>query len=295
MTFLKTVGLILLVPYGIACLALFVGQRTLQYIPNQHEVAPASAGLSSLQTVHLVTTDGERLLAWYAPPREANNPVVLYLHGNGGNLANRADRFAWMIQQGWGFLALDWRGYGGSTGTPTEQGLREDARTAWCALVKDAQCPKQGDSPALTGGHLPASRVVIFGESLGTTLAVLLAADVQPGAVVLDSALASALDVGQRRFPWLPISWLMRDPLRADLAAPRLTRPVLQIHCHNDPIVPFASGQKMHALLPQVRPLVVLEGRCHTPALLRFQDELTAFVAEVLVAPFPERLNLTRP
>lgn len=256
-------------------------QRSLQYRPDAREVAPSEVWLPQVQALRLATADGERLVAWWSPPRDERAPVVLYLHGNGANLAARDRRFAWLIARGAGLLAVSWRGYGGSTGTPTEAGLREDTRAAWQALTAAPGAGRVAIEPAGAGPAAPIAppRIVVFGESLGTTLAVMLAAEVAPRAVVLDSGFSSALHVAQASYPWLPVAWLMKDPLRADLAAPRVQAPVLQVHCRDDPVTPRAAAERLHALLPRAEPIVTVDDRCHTPSLRRWEQALEAFLA----------------
>lgn len=249
--------------YLVLCLALFAGQRALQYRPDTSLADPAAAGLSRVQAETLATPDGESLVAWWSPPRHDTSPVYLYLHGNGAHLGARSHRFALLTAGGAGLLAPSWRGYGGSSGRPHEAGLLTDARTAYRALA----------------ARVDPARIVIFGESLGTTVAVMLAAEVPVAALVLDSSFASALDVARGAYPWLPVRWMLHDTYRADLAAPRVAAPALQVHCRDDPVTPLASAQRLHALLPGRQPLVLIEGRCHTPALAEFEPALSRFVA----------------
>jgi hypothetical protein len=202
------------------------------------------------------------------PPRHEGVPVYLYLHGNGANLATRDRRLAWLTEGGAGLLAVSWRGYGGSSGRPHEAGLLTDARTAYRTLA----------------ARVDPARIVIFGESLGTTVAVMLAAEVPVAALVLDSSFASALDIAQGSYPWLPVRWLLRDTYRADLAAPRVRVPVLQVHCRDDPVTPLASAQRLQARLPGRRPLVMVEGRCHTPRIAEFEPALRRFVEGLALA-----------
>lgn len=241
---------------------MFLLQRQLQYRPDTTPLDPALAARHGFVQETLATADGERLVAWWAPPRDAGAPVLLYLHGNGANLAARAGRLAALHADGAGVLALSWRGYGGSTGSPHEAGLMADARAGWQALL------------ARTAGH----RRLLFGESLGSTVAVMLAAEVQPDALVLDSSFDSALAVAQGAYPWLPVRWLLHDTYRADLAAPQVRAPVLQVHCEDDPVTPLPHAQVLRARLANALPLVELDGRCHVPPYTRFQAEVRALL-----------------
>jgi uncharacterized protein len=253
----------LVLAYAGICVAMFAFQRNLQYRPDPTPLDPAVAsGLGYVQET-LATADGERLVAWWAPPPDASVPVILYLHGNGANLGARAGRLKALHADGAGVLALSWRGYGGSTGQPTEAGLLADARAAWQSLKARA----------------PRHPAVIYGESLGSTVAVLLAAEVQPDAVVLDSSFDSALAVAAGRYPWLPVPWLLRDTYRADLAAPRIRAPVLQVHCREDPVTPLAHAQAMHKLLPGALPMQIVEDRCHVPRYDRYRPAVQAILS----------------
>jgi uncharacterized protein len=249
--------------YALICLAMFLLQRSLQYFPDRSPMDPAAAGLPQARTETLATPDGERLAAWWVAPRDDRAPVYLYLHGNGAHLHARAARFAHLAADGAGLLAPSWRGYGGSTGTPTEAGLQLDARAAYDTLRARGIAPE---------------RIVLYGESLGATVAVMLAAEYPVRALLLDSAFASALDVAAGAYPWLPVRWLLRDTYRADLAAPRVTVPVLQVHCTDDPVTPLASAQALHAHLAHARPLQQIEGRCHVPSLATYDAARAAFV-----------------
>src|SRR5215831_11491340 len=125
---LKWFMLYALLGYGALVALLYVTQRAIQYFPERFRTVPAAAGLPEAQEVVLDTADGERVIVWHVPPRE-EKPVILYFHGNGGSLRWRVDRFRALIADGTGLVALSYRGYGGSSGRPTEIGLIEDAAT----------------------------------------------------------------------------------------------------------------------------------------------------------------------
>lgn len=258
-------GLVLLAgSYLAVCVLMFLAQHRLQYFPDPTPVDPAQLGLVGFAAESLQTVDGERLVAWWAAPRQTDQPVFLYLHGNGANLGARSREFSTLRTQGAGLLAPSWRGYGGSSGRPHEAGLLNDARAAYQWLVQ------RGVAPA---------RIVLYGESLGATVAVMLAAEVPVAGLVLDAGFASALDVARSAYPWLPVGWLMRDTYRADLVAPRVAAPVLQVHCRDDPVTPLGSAQRLHAALPGPRVFELVEARCHPVGTARFVPALQRFVA----------------
>ncbi len=263
-------ALVALAAYALVAAAMFVLQRQLQYVPDPSPLPPpAAVGLPRAVAEVLPTADGQRLTAWWVAPADDARPMYLYLHGNGAHLASRARRFARLTADGAGLYAVSWRGYGGSTGSPTEAGLIEDARAAYARLAREV-APR---------------RIVVYGESLGTTVAVLLAAEVETAGLVLDSSFASALALAADAYPWLPVGWLLRDRYRADLAAPNVTVPVLQVHCADDPVTPLAHAKALHALLREPRPIALVDGRCHVPPLDRYEAALRAFVAAVVPRP----------
>jgi pimeloyl-ACP methyl ester carboxylesterase len=162
---------------------MYVAQRSLMYFPERLHTPPAMAGLPEAQEVALDTKDGERVIVWHVPPR-GEKPVVLYFHGNGGALRNRVDGFGALIADGNGLIALSYRGYGGSTGSPTEVGLIADAEAAYAFAV----------------ARYPTERIVLWGESLGSGVAVALGGGHRVGRIVLEGSFTSAADVGARAY-----------------------------------------------------------------------------------------------
>ena len=179
----------------------------------------------------LDTADGEKVIVWHLPPR-GEMPVVLYFHGNGGALRYRVDRFRALTADGTGLVALSYRGYGGSTGSPTEAGLIADAEAAY----------------AFAAAHYPAERIVLFGESLGSGVAVALAATHKIGRLVLEAPFTSAADVGAQVYWFLPVRLLMKDPFRSDARIGKVTAPLLILHGARDNVVPIALGERLFAL-----------------------------------------------
>src|SRR5919202_640334 len=139
---------------------LFTMERTFLYPASSYRASAAQAGLAGFEDLTLTTADGERLVAWWKPP-EPGRAVLVYFHGNGGSLWNRRDRARLLTADGRGLLMVSYRGYSGSTGAPTETGLREDARAAYAWVAERAE----------------AQRIVLYGESLGSGVAVRLASE----------------------------------------------------------------------------------------------------------------------
>jgi fermentation-respiration switch protein FrsA (DUF1100 family) len=240
---------LLLAGYGAACAYMYAIQRSLLFIPDARDVLAEIERFPGAEPLRLTAADGETLNAWFRPPRDEAAPVYLYLHGNGANLVRRAGRFQRMTEDGAGLLAVSWRGYGGSSGSPSEAGLRLDGRAAHDWLL----------------GRFAASRVILFGESLGTGVAIGLAASGKAALLALDSPYASIVDLGRMRFPWLPVAMLSRDPFRAIDDAPRVAMPVIAQHCTRDWIIPLSESQRLMQAFPQPPDFTIIDGRCHVP------------------------------
>ena len=245
---------------------MFFAQRALMYFPERVRTAPAAAGLPQAQEVMLDTADGEKIIAWHVPPR-GDKPVIIYFHGNGGSLRLRVDRFARLAAGGVGLLAVSYRGYGGSTGSPTEAGLIEDARAAY----------------AFAAERYPG-RIVPWGESLGSGVAIALAAEKPVAKLILDAPFTSALDIAASAYPFLPVRLLMKDQFRSDLRIAQVKAPVLILHGDADSVVPISYGERLLAMIPGKKQMVRFAGGQHvdldrhgaTDAALKFLGEISA-------------------
>lgn len=249
--FLRSLAVILVTLYALAVGALFFAQRSLLYPGSGQVTNAAQAGLAGIvEDVVLATPDGERLVAWWKPP-EIGRAVVVYFHGNGGSLWNRRERARALTATGRGLLMVSYRGYSGSTGTPSEEGLRIDARTAYDFVAKPYE----------------PSRVVLYGESLGTGVAVRLASEREVGGLILDAPYTSTAAVAAARFPFAPVSILMRDQYRSVEIIKDVKAPILIMHGTADRVIPFAFGEELHAAAPEPKRFVRFEGQGHTTLL----------------------------
>jgi uncharacterized protein len=211
--------------------ALYFGQRVLLYLPWPMRISPAAAGLPEAEEVALTTSDGERVIAWHVSPRP-DRPVVIYFHGNAETIANRVDRHRALIATGAGLLAISYRGYMGSTGRPTEQGLLHDAEAAY----------------AFAASHHPTEQIVLWGHSLGSGVAVALAATRPVAKLILEAPFTSTADVAQRMFPLVPVRRLMHDQFRSDQRIAAVTASILILHGARDIVVPIALGERLYQL-----------------------------------------------
>jgi uncharacterized protein len=228
-------------------------QRKLLYMPIGDRTPPEAAGLIGATEDVITTPDGERLISWTSPAKPGH-PTILYFHGNAGNIAWRADRFARLQSAGYGVRMIDYRGFGGSTGSPSEPGLIIDATTAYNRMRTEGIAPHN---------------IILFGESLGTGVAVQLAASHPVAAVILDSPYTSTADVGARQYPYLPVRWLMWDQFNSLAYIASIRAPLLIVHGDRDPIVPYQLGSQLFAAASEPKQFLTLPGEGHTVPLDR--------------------------
>ena len=266
MRFFKYGSFGLIALYLVAALFMYGVQRRLQYFPGGEVVAPADAGFPAASVLSLRTSDGETLGAWSLAAKP-HKPTILYFFGNGGRLQYYGRRFARITADGNGLLAVSYRGYGASTGSPTEEGLIEDAETAYRRLLADG---------------VPPDSIVIMGDSLGTGVAVALAARHRPAALILDSPFLSARHVAERRYPILPVDWLMKDQFRSDVRIRGVKAPLLVLHGTADAIVPIDSGRALFALANSPKLFWEIPNGSHVSTRdMAVLDRVINFIADV--------------
>jgi fermentation-respiration switch protein FrsA (DUF1100 family) len=240
MTVLKWLLIIAAVGYVGGLAALFLLQRSLLFpIPQVARTAPAAAGFPDAEEQVLSTTDGEKVIVWHVPARP-RHPVILYFHGNGDFLAGFFGRFRGLIADGTGIVALSYRGYAGSSGSPSEQGLLRDAAAAY----------------AFTSARYSTDRIVAWGFSLGTGVAVALAAEHPVGKLILEAPYTSAADVAASAFRFVPIRWLMRDRFYSDQRIARVTAPLLVMHGARDSTIAILFGERLFELAREPKQFV---------------------------------------
>jgi fermentation-respiration switch protein FrsA (DUF1100 family) len=232
--------------YAFVFVGLYAAQRKLLFRCDAAEVDPATLGLRA-QTLRLKTDDGENLLAWSFPPAP-ERPLILYFHGNAGGLDLRAERFHAIAKAGMGLLAIEYRGYASSTGSPSERGLKLDGEAAYAAAIASGVAPE---------------RIVPLGESLGSGIAIALAARHKIGALVLDSPYSSIADVAAATYWFVPVRALLRDPFRNDLLIGSVKAPTLIVHGTKDGVVPIRFGEKLFALANPPKEFWRVEGAAH--------------------------------
>ncbi|WP_206679985.1 alpha/beta hydrolase [Aeromicrobium phoceense] len=236
---LMVVLLVTLLIVGTGVLAVWFLQRQLIYFPDSEPVPSAAEVVDGARDVTLRTEDGLDLEAWFVPAAEATDKglAVLVAPGNGGNRLSRAEFATALSRRGLAVLLMDYRGYGGNPGRPSESGLAADADAAAVALEELGY---------------PPSRTIHFGESLGTGVVAALQVRTPPAGVVLRSPFTELADVGAHHYPWLPVRLLLRDrfPVSEHLADSDV--PVTVIYGNRDSIVPTALSEQVADEVPSL-------------------------------------------
>lgn len=260
--------------YVILMLALYLMQGRMVFLSNfpgrALTASPADIGLE-YEDVSLPTRDNERLHGWYVTSTNSTG-VVLFFHGNAGNISHRLDSIEIFHELDLDVLIIDYRGYGQSSGSTSEQGTYTDAQTAWDYLV-DMR-------------NIAPEKIVIFGRSLGGAVASWLAARTTPGSVILESCFTSGVDMASRLYPFLPARLITRLKYPVEEYVQQISSPLLVIHSQQDEIIPFDMGQSVFIAAPEPKEMLVLSGDHNGGFLLnrnRYQAAIGKFLQRHLV------------
>ena len=260
-----TLGSLLLI-YALVLARLYIFQRRLLFIPDTALPDPERAGLPDAHIIHASTDDGLSLLAWHFPPSRPDGFTVLLLHGNAGNIGDRADRARRMRAAGWGVLLQEYRGYGGNPGSPSEDGLIRDARAGLAELRRLG---------------VPSNRILLWGESLGTGLAVRIGAENEVAAVLLEAPYTSIAAAAQRQYPYVPVRPLLKDKFDSLSRIGSVQAPILVMQGARDRLVPPSMGRALIAAATASAELWVAEDAGH--------DDLGQFGAIEAAVAFVQR------
>jgi fermentation-respiration switch protein FrsA (DUF1100 family) len=239
MTILKWFVVLVSVGYAGGLVVVFFVQRAFVFpIPQTLRTAPEAAGFPQAEERVLATLDGEKIIVWHVAAKPGH-AVVIYFPGNGDVLAGCVNRFRAITADGTGLVAVSYRGYAGSSGRPSEQGLLEDAAATY----------------GFTAAQYRADRIVLWGFSLGSGVAVAVAADQPVAKLILEAPYTSIAEVAAGLLRIVP-RWLMRDPFRSDARIGRVTAPLLIMHGARDSAIPIAMGERLFALAHQPKQFV---------------------------------------
>ncbi len=233
--------------YAGLCVWFVANERSFVFYPMERaSTAPQAAGLNGVAEVKIATEDGERLYGWWTPPKPGHGAIVI-LTGKGVVLSDYAGQVGDFADNGFGVLGIDYRGNGASTGSPSESGLRADARAAF-DFVRQAA---------------PAAKIAVFGESLGTGIAVGLAHDRPVAGVLLNSPYASVVRLFELRGLKLPYRLLMADPLDSEALIGGLGVPVMILHATADEAIPIAEARRLYAAAGEPKEMIEVDGANH--------------------------------
>lgn len=264
--------------YAMLLTGLYLFQRRLLFRPNSNLPDPRQLGLPDIEVLHLRAADGQSIFGWYTEQSRADTYTVLYLHGNAGHIGHRLNRMRRMIEHGWGVFLLEYRGFGGNPGQPSEAGLLLDARAGLDLLQRRG---------------IPAERILLWGESLGTNLAIALATEHRVAAVLLESPYTSIADTAQRHYPYVPARRLIKDRFDSLSLIPKVRAPILIMQGAHDKIVPPAMGHVLaQAATAPVELWVAKEAGHNNLAQAGAVDAAAAFVARLSAGTVPPSPSL---
>ncbi len=226
----------------------YVMQRSLIYPAGKTVPDAALAAAAGMRTITTRTADGLDLVHWYRPPADDSAPVLVVFHGNAGTIADRVPKLVELMKAGFGLLLSGYRGYGGNPGKPSEEAFSADAR-----LVLDW----------LAGEGVPPERTVLYGESLGTGVAVKMATERPAAAVILEAPYTSVAEVAQSRFWFLPARWLVLDKWDSLSRITRINAPLLVIHGLRDRTIPTRYGRRLFEAAVDPKELLLIENGAH--------------------------------
>jgi uncharacterized protein len=244
---IKVVIAVALALYAMAVVVMYAAQRRFIYFPETGRTSPAAAGLPDVSEWIIATPDGEKVVAWYGKARPGQ-PTLLYFHGNGGTLELRAETISRYLARGRGMFMMSYRGFSGSTGAPSEAANVADAKLAYDTLIKDGVSPDD---------------IILYGESLGTGVAVQVAREKKVAGVILDSPYTSILELASQYYPWLPVSLLLKDRYESIRYIRDVHAPIFILHGQADDIVPVDMGRRLYAAANQPKEIRTIPGGGH--------------------------------
>ena len=263
MRMLFSLSIVAAIAYCALALVIFIAQPGLIYYPEPGRniiAAPDYVGLA-YEPVEISTTDGETLHGWFVPAPAAKG-TMLFFHGNAGNISHRMEYLLMFHRLGYNTFIFDYRGYGQSSGSPSESGTYLDAQAAWRYLTE--------------AKGIPPARIVLFGESLGGAVAAWLAMNEKPGALVLASVFTSVPDMAAKIYPFLPVRLLSRFDYNTIEYLRTVTCPVFVAHSSQDDIVPFAHGRALYQAAREPKQFLELQGGHNSGFIFMREDWMEA-------------------
>lgn len=261
------IAAIALVAYLVLVGLVYIFQGYLTFAPDRSAIYPKDWQAEDMAVIQLHTADNLTLTSWYKAAAPGK-PTLIYFHGNAGHIGGRVPVMRSYLNEGYGLLLVGYRGYANNPGTPTEQGLYQDARAGMAFLRQ------QGVNPECT---------VIYGESMGTGIAIQMATEYVIGALVLQSPYTSFVDVGKNHYPFLPVSWLIKNRFDSLSKIDQLKVPVFVGHGERDRVVPFSLGKQLYDTYQGPKTAYFAEGLGHDNIQDNiFYERVTGFLQQYL-------------
>ena len=243
----KNALLLIVALYALILVAGYLGQRRLLYFLDPRRTEPATAGLADVREMTISTPDGQKLIAWYGKAKPGK-PTLLFFHGNGGALEHRGLLMRKYLDHGYGMFMLTYRGFGGSTGSPTEKDNVADAGLAYDRLMSEG---------------VPPTSIILYGESLGSGVATQVAKTKRAAGLILDSPFTSVTDRAAEIYPFLPVRLLLADRYESSRHIRDVRMPLLIIHGEADQVVPVRMGRALFALANEPKSIATFPGGGH--------------------------------
>jgi len=263
---LRRLGIIVVTTYACVCMVVGFLQAKLIYFPSRgYPHTPADVGLA-FERLKLTAADGAQLAAWFVPAPAASH-TILFCHGNAGNISDRLDGVKRLQRLGYSVLIFDYRGYGDSGGSPTEEGTYLDADAAWRHLTDERGVPPES--------------IILFGESLGGAVAIHQAAREAPGALVVESTFTSLVDVARVHYPFLPVGLLLRHRYPSIDLVGRIRCPKLFIHAREDELIPMHNARRLFDAALSPKEFLETPGG-HNTGGFQFDTETTRALGDFL-------------
>lgn len=260
---------VIIIPYVIACVYVYFQQQSLIYYPVREWATTPDRQQLPYENISLMTSDKVRLSAWFIP-RAGSDKVILFAHGNAGNISHRLDSIRIFHELGFNVLIFDYRGYGKSAGRPSEAGTYRDIDAAWHYLIQTRK--------------FTTRQIVLFGRSLGGAVAIDLATRQTPAALIVESSFSSTKDMADQLFAWFPSRLLLRYHYRSIDKMARINCPLLVLHSPDDDIIPFQQGVALYNAAKQPKSFVRLAGGHNEGLLLHrriYKQRLKTFLGEI--------------
>ncbi len=253
----------ILIIYLLIITLFYIFQRNVIYKPLKEKISPSITNITKVKEVKFKTKDGITLNSWYYLPKK--DTVILYLHGNSNNIRTREPYMENYLKSGFGVFLLEYRGYGNNVGTPTEEGLYNDARAAVNFLKKQNIKPKD---------------IIVLGESLGTAVAVQLATEYDFKGVILQSPFTSMVNVGAGKYPILPVNLLLTDKFLSINKIQKIKSPMLFIHGDKDTLIPVTHMKELYNKFPGIKYKKIYKGYGHSD-LPDYSDVVIKFINNI--------------